>query len=138
MVTLKSLSQAEKTFFNRGYSVFAVKRFISNLFMIPVYYFQSKGFDLSKKEAMHDVWSQPFPEEFFQALHFATAMRENWPISPRLLSCLRRSIVYSKIPQGQIDYILCSMFINNEISSMTKKILLPLVKTATDSMQRSV
>jgi len=135
--TLTALSGARKHYFRGGFSLYKVKRFMSNLFMVPVFYYQARGLQVNKKEALRRIRDERLPPDALRALDLASHMRSQWPEPMRTMSFLRRTCVRSKIPQGHADSLLCSLFFDRDIASITRNDLLPLVEKAAGEMLQS-
>lgn len=134
--TVESLLAAKTRFFRYGYSLYAIKRFLSNLFMLPVYRLQSKGMEVNKREALSRLEECAFPGSLISALQKATDMRADWPESSSALQGLRKAVIRGRIPQGRIDNLVCSTFRKKEISREFKENVLPDVLLACKQMSR--
>lgn len=125
--TLYRISDPRKYFFRFGYNEYSVKRYLSNIMLIPAFYYQSKGFIFNKRESI-----EKFLEErsglFSEAILMATEIRYEWPKPPRLLKLVRPWFVSTKIPQGKHDIILLSMFSDRPIIDKTKSKVTPIAK----------
>ena len=134
--TVESLLAAKTRFFRYGYSLYAIKRFLSNLFMLPVYRLQAKGMEINKREALSLLEECAFPDSLISALQKATDMRADWPESSRALKTLRKAVIGGKIPQGRIDNLICSGFRRKKIAADLRKNILPDVMLACKELSR--
>lgn len=132
--TLFALLNYERKFFRFGSDLYSTKRLLSNFFMVPVYFYQSRGSLVSKRDALRNVVSDEFPEEFCAAMEKATLLRERWPKSSRLLGQLRRQLVRTKIPQCRMELILASLWRDAEINIIIQEEFLPLMIAGCKSM----
>ncbi|MGD7033802.1 hypothetical protein [Methylotuvimicrobium buryatense] len=115
-LTLDRLRNPE-LFFRYGIGMYSIKQLLSNFLMVPVYYYQSKGVLLNKKQAIHR-FSEDFHEIFNSTLSIATYLRNTWPVSPNWIKLLRNHTIYEKIPQNKVDLILINLYKNKKISDI--------------------
>lgn len=132
--TLKALSDPQSIFFSRGYNQFAIKRMLSNFFMVPVFYFQSQGILMSKKHALQQIWMEPFSDVFFEALTLASELRKNWTCDNLLfMGLVRQHLVKDSIPQGRLDAMWCSLFYDKRTNDAFRDQVLPYIIQASEN-----
>ena len=121
--TINNLKAHKRHFFRYGYNLYSQKRFLSNLFMLPVFYYNSEGLALSKLEAISDVNSM-LPQSIKDLVHIASCIRCCWPRQPIWSKCLRQYFIAETIPGGLPDMLLVNLFQNPGISRMIKRLVL--------------
>ncbi len=115
--TLKALKNIESHFFRFGRSAYAVKRLISNVLLLPAFFFQSKGRMLTKPEAIELLVAE-MGLEASEVVNLASELRNFWPRSPAWLYYVRRLVVDVRIPAGKIDARILSLYqLNDELMS---------------------
>lgn len=125
--TLKKLDNYEANFFNYGKGLYAIKRVLSNFLMVPVFYYQSKGIECCKSEAISKAL-EDFPQEYRQLIMVATQIRNEWPATPPWVRKLRSKLVRDRIPNGPVDLIAVNMYRNGRISELFDTKFGPLIK----------
>ncbi|MPX90678.1 hypothetical protein [Salinivibrio sp. VYel1] len=103
--TLENLSNPWRNFFRFGFNNYAIKRYVSNLLLVPAFYYQSQGRVLNKKDAINQ-FEKDFPCTYYRSIYDASVIRDSWSKPPRLLGFLRASIISKKIPSGRFDLLL--------------------------------
>ncbi|WP_421911083.1 hypothetical protein [Marinobacter sp.] len=111
--TLEILSDPELNFFRLGFNDYSVKRYLSNLMLIPAFYYQSKGDLISKREAILRFIKE-FPSGFTESLLTAGRIRERWSSQYGALGVARPLFVSERIPQGRLDLMILSVFSKNK------------------------
>jgi len=80
VMTMQALLDAESHFFSEGYHMYAVKRMLSNLMLVPAMLSQDLGKPISKAESFK--WFYSVMGDSAEAVRRATVMRANWPATP--------------------------------------------------------
>ena len=106
--TLKKLANPKKYFFSYGFSDYSVKRYLSNLLLVPAFYYQSEGYLLNKKDAINR-FKMEFPGFLIKSLSCATDIRNSWPRQSEVLRLLRPFLIRGSIPQGRLDLMLLAL-----------------------------
>lgn len=107
--TLRKLSHPELSFFRLGLNDYSMKRYLSNLMLVPAFYYQSKGELVSKKDAIVRFIDE-FPNGFTESLLKAGEAREHWSGQYRFLRFIRPIFFSREIPQGRLDLIFLAAF----------------------------
>lgn len=133
--TLKKLSNPEVNFFNYGYSYYSIKRYISNLLLVPAFYYQSQGLLINKKEGICRFVNE-CPGALSDSMINATELRNHWPKQSKALKYTRSLVVSERIPQGRLDMYLLSAFRNSSLEQgFKKKVLANSKKGSTDFLE---
>lgn len=80
MITCGSLDSAHSSFFKYGYNMYSMKRYLSNIMILPTLYLADQGIFLHKGHSFI-----PFYERFAHAadpIRLASEIRLKWPKSP--------------------------------------------------------
>jgi len=126
------LLESKKYFFRYGINPYSIKRFLSNFTLLPAFYFQAKGEEVSKKKAIYKMLKIG-NSDIHAAIEAATYMRKTWPQTPLWLGSVRRQIVTSSIPSGHIDLALSSLYRNKKVETYFRNDVLPVVMQACSS-----
>jgi hypothetical protein len=133
---LASLYEYERNFFAYGKNLYSIKRFLSNFFMLPVYYFQAQGESLSKRSAIHCILTETSPNDFNRALLVASDLREKWPDAKNWQVNVRKLTASRKIPGRRLDMIACNLFRDREAEHFFNKEALPIIIRGAAAMNR--
>lgn len=120
--TAFSLLLNKSTFFKYGFNLYSQKRFLSNIFMLPVFVYNSHGFPYSKKRCISDV-EDLLPGFIVRLVEAASEIRYCWPESPPWFSHARRYLINQKIPGGKADRVAVNLFRNKKVSTSVAKIM---------------
>lgn len=120
--TASSLLLNKSTFFKYGSNLYSQKRFLSNLFMLPVFIYNSHGFPHSKKNCIADVEGL-LPEFIIRLIEVASEIRSCWPESPAWFSRTRGCLINQKIPGGMADRVAVNLFRNKQVSVSVAEIM---------------
>lgn len=120
--TASSLLLNKSTFFKYGFNLYSQKRFLSNLFMLPVFIYNSLGFPYSKKKCIADV-EDLLPEFITRLVGVASEIRSCWPESPPWFSHTRSYLINQKIPGGMADRVAVNLFRNKQVSVSVAEIM---------------
>jgi len=132
--TIKGLRDYQSRFFTQGISLYSIKKLLSNLFMIPVYYYQEKGVYVAKREAIQRFLEEKTMPSLQQSIRRASFLRKNWPCSPGYIRCLRPLVVSGKIPGGKADLLLLSCYRNKEVRQELLNNIIPLMIEGLDQL----
>ncbi len=109
-LTIQKLCESQKYFFKFGYTPYAIKRYISNFFMLPVYYYQQNGLLITKREALKKI-QQSNLLKMSDAIYAASKMRDSWPMPPKWLGIVRGEIRKMSIVNiSKLDLALVSIY----------------------------
>lgn len=122
--TLYSVAKPRRSFFRFGYNDYSIKRYMSNIMLVPAFYYQSKGYVIDKPKSI-SLFLEEHPGFFSDAIIMATNLRDEWPESSKLLKYTRPRVIFDKIPQGKLDILLLSFFTHKNLVSNFKSSLLP-------------
>lgn len=135
--TLKKLQYPEVTFFRRGVNPFTAKRFLSNFFILPAFYYQSKGQMLSKPQAL-EKFAENFCGDVRKALAISSEVRQQWGAPPKWLGNARAWCAGSKVPSGRIDYLLCFLYKDKKLETKMREEVIPSVSKACHRIRKQV
>jgi len=121
-VTASSLLLNKSTFFKYGLNLYSQKRFLSNLFMLPVFIYNSHGFPYSKKRCISDA-EDLLPDFIIRLIEVASKIRTCWPESPAWFSQARSYFINQKIPGGIADRVAVNLFRNKQVSVSVAEIM---------------
>jgi hypothetical protein len=125
-LTLSNLASPGKHFFRYGISNYSAKRYLSNIMLIPAFFYQSQGLKLNKKKAIEKFLKEEIGD-FSSALIVAAQLRDCWPETSNILRSLRPLLVSESIPQGRADILLSSMFRQGSVREKVKNDVMPYV-----------
>jgi hypothetical protein len=119
LITCEALLNSSEQIFKHGYSLFAMKRFLSNLMLIPSLFFTDIGKGISKAKSFEPFYIK-FPEAS-HAIRTASAIRENWPALTRLhkMAVFFERFVFKSNKYSKI------FFYNRRIESQIKNGIIP-------------
>ena len=123
-LTLQKLITPERYFFRFGYCDYSIKQYLSNLMLVPAFYYQSKGESLNKKSAIQRFYNEKVGF-FSRILQDASDLRESWPASSKVLRRVRPIFVSDNIPQNSLDIIALSLFRNRLIGGRFRREFMP-------------
>lgn len=121
-ITASSLLSNKSTFFKYGFSLYSQKRFLSNIFMLPVFIYNSLGFPYSKKRCISDA-EDLLPGFIMSLIEAASEIRSRWPESPPWFSQTRKYMINHKIPGGMADRVAVNFFRNKQVSVSVAEIM---------------
>jgi len=133
VLTLRKLANPEKHFFRYGLSDYSAKRYLSNVMLIPAFFYQAQGFTLNKKSAIEKFLKEEVGS-FSSALIVSTQIRDSWPKTSNLLRSLRPLLVLESIPQGRADILLSSMFRKGSVRAKIKNDVMPFVSAGANEL----
>lgn len=80
IITLKKLTYSKKRFFARGYNMYEMKRFLSNLMLVPALYSRDCGKPVLKKDSFAKFYKDF--ENLARPIEQASIIRDRWPKTP--------------------------------------------------------
>jgi len=130
-VALKSALnlQNESKFFSNGYTMFAMKRYLSNLMLIPALYWSDIGKPMFKADSF-----QPFYDKFGPAsnsIKIASKIREEWPPTPSKTS---KAIIISSGVRGGLE-VSRLLYHDEKISKIIVEDIMPLIDILVESLE---
>jgi len=109
LTTMKALMNYENHFFQDGYHMYALKRMLSNLMLVPALLSQDLGKPISKAESFEWFYAEMGDAE--TVVRNATRIRAEWPQTPdwvntitRLMHCLGSKKPVSKTVVRRLYY----------------------------------
>lgn len=123
-LTCQSLGNWEKTFFSDGFNMYNSKRYLSNIMILPAFYFTDIGRPVHKKESFalfKDIYS-----EAEEIIDIATFLRKEWPASPEVLGLIR-ACQFKLGMRGRTHNILQRLYEKSSISKIIRLELIPKV-----------
>lgn len=126
LVTIQSLKNHQTTFFKYGITPFALKRFLSNITLVPAFILQLKGEMISKTDSLK-FFKREGPEEIKKVLEIATIFRKEWPKPPSIIGRMRGAISPRNIPNGRIDLSIVNLYREKTLEKECERLLLPLM-----------
>ncbi len=126
-LTLHSIMNYERSFFKYGMTPFSIKRLLSNIMLLPAFFYQSKGMRYSKKIALNNMLALEI-EPITIILTLSSNYRKEWKKPPAWLGWLRKEVVKARIPSGRLDLILTALYREKELQKSIKEELLPRLK----------
>lgn len=115
--------------FRFGYSMYNIKRYLSNLMLIPAFYYTDSNNAMPKKDSF-----QRFYNEFGEAalpIKLATELRSNWNFESTVLS----KITQLKLVNGVIRKLVLSPFTNKKYKEKIVKNINPLIPDLKDAIK---
>ncbi len=94
LITCQALNTANTTFFKHGLCMYQIKRYLSNLMLIPAFYLTDIGRPTHKSESFLFFYKKF--KKISQPLIEATKMRSEWPASPWYLRYLTSQFGHSR------------------------------------------
>lgn len=131
-VTISSLRNPSN-FFKYGFNLYAIKRLLSNIALLPAFLYQSVGIMTSKPDAINKL----LDEDMYMCNHVLktiTSYRESWPETPNWVSIPRIWFSNNNIPSGKLDLLFLSIYRNKNIETEIKNNLLPLLNQFCDEL----
>jgi len=121
LITCEVLLNSSERFFKHGYSLFAMKRFLSNLMLIPAFFYTDLGKGMLKAKSFEPFYNR-FPE-VSRAIRAASAIRENWPDLMQLhkMVAFFERFVFKSNKYGK------RFFFNRRIESQIKNEIIPVL-----------
>jgi len=80
LITCDALMDASNRFFKSGYNMFSIKRYLSNLMLVPAFYYTDINQPTLKAASFEPFYQKFGPASL--AVQHASRMRENWPRTP--------------------------------------------------------
>lgn len=124
--TIKQLRNYQTRFFKHGMSMYAIKRLLSNILLLPVLAYQSRGEMISKREAL-ELMQEEAPSTVRQLIQSATNLRTDWASSPRWLGRLRGWVNQGTIPSNRLDVLLTSLYRRPSFEEQCRQQILPAI-----------
>ena len=121
--------QNESKFFSNGYTMFAMKRYLSNLMLIPALYWSDIGKPMFKADSF-----QPFYDKFGPAsnpIKIASKIREDWPSTPSKTS---KAIILSSGVRGGLE-VSRLLYHDEKISKIIVEEIMPLIGNLVESLE---
>lgn len=121
LTTCEALLNSSERFFKHGYSLFAMKRFLSNLMLIPAFFYTDLGKGMLKAKSFEPFYNG-FPK-VSRAVRAASAIRENWPALTRLhkMAVFFERFAFKSNKYGK------RIFFNRRIESQIKNEIIPIL-----------
>ena len=116
-------------FFSNGYTMFAMKRYLSNLMLIPALYWSDVGKPMFKADSF-----QPFYDKFGPAsepIKIASKIREEWPSTPNKTS---KAIILSSGVRGGLE-VSRLLYRDEKISKIIVEEIIPLIGNLVESLE---
>lgn len=135
LVTLQSLSRYETTYFQNGLTPYSIKRFLSNIMLLPAFFYQSKGTMYTKREAILRLRDLEIGR-INNVIDYSTEARDSWPTSPQWLGALRARFIKEKIPSGRIDRFILNLYRQPKLQNSVQRELLPMIPAYCQEIQR--
>ncbi|MBF2052867.1 MAG: hypothetical protein IGS03_05295 [Candidatus Sericytochromatia bacterium] len=123
--TLNAILTYQKTFFQQGVNLYSIKRMLSNFFMLPVFYFQSHGMPINKKQALELIRQKNLCPSFYLALDLASEIRNSWPPHTHQMFWLRSCVFNGRFNQNRINAFILNTFQNKHIKQKFQSEFLP-------------
>lgn len=135
--TINAIRQHDVKFFAKGINPFNVKRLLSNIMLLPAFFYQARGGMLSKREAILEILKLNL-KPISRVLDISTDYREQWKCPPKWLGKLRGYVNHGQVPSGAIDFLILSMYRDAQLKGEVEKCLLPCIPEFCDEFERLV
>lgn len=124
-LTLQSLRNFQKTFFRRGMNPYSIKRMLSNIMLVPAFYYQQRGIMMTKPEAINQIKvDNPIAGEMMAR---ASAFRCEWQNPPAWLGQIRSFINQGYIPSARWDILLVHLYQDKALLMKFQREILPMI-----------
>lgn len=133
--TCQSLLNHKISFFSHGYSMYAVKRYLSNLMILPAFYFTDTHCPMHKKESFF-LFKNKYKNSQ-EIIDISTHLRNIWPETPAALGLLRLCL-FKLGRKGKSNVILQKVYQNKSINKIVKEDLIPKVDEFCHSFLKSL
>jgi len=126
-ITRESLKEYKIFFFKFGMNPYSIKRLISNILLFPAFFYQSKGFILTKPEAINKAMNEGV-DVISDMIEAGTLIRADWKLPPEWLGTLRGSLKGVQIPSGKLDRIFSSLYTDSSVKLICRNEILPRIR----------
>ena len=128
--SLISLQDSSK-FFSRGHTMYDMKRYLSNLMLVPALHWTDLGTPMFKGESF-----EPFYEKFGSAanpIKEASVLRQKWPTTPEKIS---KAVQLGSQVKGGLE-LARQLYHDDSVSKILINEIMPGISDLADSVARS-